>query len=261
MGVLQGATEFLPVSSSGHLSLAQNWLHGVEEPQLLFQVVVHLGTLIAIVVLFRVRIWGLLVAGVSFVTGPGRVSTDETDRRWVLLILAASLPTAILGLLLRDSVRVMQTRPAWVGVALLTTAALLLVSERLGRRTRGRDSLGFADAVLVGAAQGLGVLPGLSRSGVTVAAALWRDARADVAVEFSLLVSVPAVLGANLLELAETGTAAVRAELVPLLVGFTAAFATGIVSIKALQWVVVQRRLLPFALYCALVGGGAVIFG
>ena len=148
-----------------------------------------------------------------------------------------------------------------MGVALLVTAALLLVSERLGRRDRGASELSWVDALVCGTAQGLAVIPGISRSGATVAGALWRGADGAVAVEFSLLLSLPAVAGAALLVGIEAAGSTRAADLAPLAVGFVSALGTGILAVKALRWIVVRRRLAPFALYCALVGGGAIILG
>ena len=229
LGVLQGATEFLPVSSSGHLALAENALSSAPRADLLFDVVVHLGTLLAILLLLRHRV--------------GR------------------LPTALVGLLLRDATTAMHSLPAAGGGALLVTAGILFASERFGRRTRGARELGVPDALLIGTLQGLAVLPGISRSGATVGAALWRDVDGATAVEFSMLLSVPAVLGANVLEMGLAGGEALRGEALPLLVGFAAAFATGALGLRALQWVVASRRLLPFAVYCAALGAGAIALG
>ena len=260
LGVLQGVTEFLPVSSSGHLALAQ-WLVDWQGPRLLFNVVVHLGTLAAIALVLRGRLYGLARAALSFLPGGAGASGHVVERRWLLLIALSSIPTAIIGLVLHDGVTAMYLRPPWVGGALLVTAALLVLSERIGGRSRGAEALGVADAVVIGLAQGIGVVPGISRSGATLAAALCRDVRGDVAVEFSILLSVPAVLGAGLLEIQRSGLSTLGAEVSPLLVGFAAAFVVGSLSLQALRWVVVRRRLLPFAVYCALVGAGAIALG
>ena len=259
LGILQGSTEFLPISSSGHLALAQNLLPGVSGPLLLFDVVVHLGTLLAIAVLFRRRLWELLRAALSYL--PGAAAVPDADRRWLGLILIGSVPTAVIGLALRDVSESLLERPAGVGAALLVTAFLLLVSERVGQRSRGSGELGALDALLVGTAQGLAVIPGISRSGATVATGLWRDLRGDVAVEFSLLLSMPAVAGAALLVGLESGIRLDAAELAPLAVGFGAALVSGLLAVKALQWVVVRRRLLPFAIYCGVLGAGALALG
>jgi undecaprenyl-diphosphatase len=237
------------------------WLSDPGAPQLLFDVVVHLGTLAAIALVLRRRLAALIRAMPSLLPGREPAPGRETDRRWLILIALGSVPTAVIGLSLRGTVEVMHVQPRWVGPALLVTAFLLVAAERCGRRDRGPEALGLADAIIVGVAQGFGVVPGISRSGSTVAAALWRGARADVSVEFSILLSVPAVLGANVLEITGAGISTISGEILPLLVGFGAAFATGVLSLKALQWVVTRRKLLPFAVYCAVLGGGVMLFG
>ena len=254
-------TEFLPVSSSGHLALAEIWLPGAERPGLLFDVVVHLGTLGAVVWLLRERLGALGRGALGYVPGVARDPALEVERRWLVLIVVACVPTAILGLLLQGSVERLRTEPASVGAFLLATAAILLVSERLGSRARGDAEVGVVDALLVGTAQGLAVLPGLSRSGATIATALVRDLRAGVAVELSMLISLPAILGASLLVGIQRGGELGATDLVPLAAGFAAAFASGYLSLRALMWVVAQRRFLWFAAYCAIVGVGAIAIG
>ena len=262
LGILQGATEFLPVSSSGHLVLARSWISTHDgSVQLLFDVIVHLGTLGAIAVVLRRRLWALIRAGLSYLPTRERPAGLETDRRWIALIVLGSVPTAAIGLALHDGVKRMQLEPGWVGVALLVTAALLVVSERFGSRRRAAGDLGVVDALTIGVVQGFGVLPGISRSGATIAAALGRGLRAEVAVEFSVLLSVPAVLGAVVLEASAAGLSTLRDQIEPLAVGLVAAFVTGVLSLRALQWVVAQRKLVPVAVYCGLVGAGAMIYG
>ena len=259
LGILQGATEFLPVSSSGHLVLARRWLGDGAGTRLLFDVIVHLGTLLAIACVLRERIWALLRAAAGWIDG-SKPREQETDRRWLGLLVLASIPTAVLGLALRGTVQAMHANPGSVGAALIATGGILLLSERFGRRLRGPSELGWLDALSIGVAQGLAVLPGISRSGATVATALWRGARGETAVEFSILLSVPVVLGAAALELSRAGWGTLGGEALPLLTGFTAAFLTGTLSLKALQWVVTRRRLAPFAAYCAVIGVGALVF-
>lgn len=259
LGVLQGVTEFLPISSSGHLVLAQNLWPGLDGSFLVFDVFVHLGTVVAILWVLRRRVGALLRAMWTIVLG--RAAWGSADVRWLGLILLASVPTALLGLGLRDVVEGMQVRPAAVGAALLVTAAVLYASERRGNRRRGPEELGWVDAVVVGAAQGLAVIPGISRSGATVGTALVRDTAPEAAVEFSMLISVPAVLGANLYEGVRAGLAELTAQATPLGVGFFAAFVAGALSLQALRWAVARRKLLPFAAYCGAVGLGALILG
>lgn len=260
LGVLQGISEFLPISSSGHLALAEHWL-AIDTPGLLFDVVVHLGTLAAIALLLRGRIAALARAGLSLLAGRAASESQKVDRSWVLLIAAASLPTAIIGLLLKDSVESAHARPAAVGAGLLVTAVLLVAAERRGRRDRGAGLLGLKDALLIGVAQGLAVFPGISRSGATIAAALGRDVRGDTAVEFSMLISIPAVAGAALLEIVGNAPGLSTDAFAPLAVGFGTALLTGVFALKALQWAVSRRRLLPFAVYCSGLGMGAIFLG
>jgi undecaprenyl-diphosphatase len=261
LGVLQGVTEFLPISSSGHLALSQALLGQEPRSTLLFNVVVHLGTLCAILLVLRRRVAGLVRGLLSFLRPGAPAEALRTERRWIGLIVVASIPTALAGLALRDFVEVMNHRPVWIGCAFLTTMVLLICAERVQRRERGPESIGALDALCVGCAQSLGILPGISRSGATVTAALWRGARSDVAVELSILVSVPAIVGANALEALRPESALLGDALAPVALGFAAAFVTGIFALRALQWVVRQRRLLPFAFYCGLLGAGAIVVG
>jgi undecaprenyl-diphosphatase len=259
LGILQGVAEFLPISSSGHLALAQNLMPNVGEPSLLFNVVVHLGTLVAIGFVLRARVWSLAQAGASLVTR--RQGAALTEQRWVFLILLATLPTALIGFAGRGFVETMTLRPVWIGFAFLATALLLVFSQWVGGGERNGAALGVGDALLVGLFQGLGILPGISRSGSTIACALARRIRPDVAVEFSVLISIPAILGANLVAFADVESRALEPEIAPLAVGFAAASVTGVAALRALRWVVTRHRLLPFAAYCGLLGIGAIAVG
>ena len=200
----------------------------------------------------------LRAGGISM---PGGPEAPEHDRRWIGLLVLGSVPTALIGLALRDPVEAMHERVVWVGGALLVTAILLAVSERLGRRDRGAESLAWTDALWIGAVQGLAVIPGISRSGSTVAAALVRDVDGETSVEFSMLLSVPAILGASLLEFVRADRAELVAGIAPLVIGFATAFAIGIAALKVLQWIVVRRKLMPFAVYCAILGVGVIALG
>jgi undecaprenyl-diphosphatase len=255
LGVIQGFTEFLPISSDGHLALAHMFI-GTEtgESDLLFDVFLHLGTMLAIVVMLRHRVFELIRAALALVHGKSVDPATRVQQQWILWIVVASIPTAIVGLTLERTTEWMRLDPLWVGLWFLVTGALVLAAERIGERKRGAEQLGAADALWIGAAQGLAVLPGLSRSGTTVATALWRNLDAAVAVDFSLLISVPAVLGANLLKLRDVESVAGA----PLLAGFLASTATGFVAVKLLQWIVITRRLMPFGIYCLLLGAATI---
>lgn len=261
LGVMQGVTEFLPISSSGHLALAETWIPGLEQPSLFFDVIVHLGTLAAILWAFRARVAALGRGAWSLLPGDRGSASHETERRWLVLISVACVPTAIVGFALAPAVARFRTDPSAVGWALLATAGILIAAWRAGRRPAGDRELSLRDAFLVGAVQGLAVMPGISRSGATIATALWRGSGAGVAVEFSLLVSVPAILGANLFVFWTGAAEGAGIGLAPLAVGFVSAFVAGLLSLHALRRVVEGGRFVPFSVYCTVLGLGAIFLG
>ncbi len=261
LGVIQGVTEFLPISSSGHLALAEDWIPGLERPPMLFDVVVHLGTLAAVLWGFRLRV-AALGRGAWSLVSRGRPAPElERDRRFIGLIAIACLPTAIVGAGLAPTVVMIRTHPEIVGLALLGTAGILLASMRAGRGSLGAHELSLFDALLVGIAQGFSVIPGISRSGATIGVALGRGASPDVAVEFSLLAAVPAIAGANLFVVLTRFEPDHAIALAPLAAGFLAAFVAGLLALRVLRRVVAGRRFLPFAAYCVVLGLGAIAFG
>lgn len=244
LGVLQGITEFLPVSSSGHLVLARA-LMDIEGIPILFDVILHVATLLVVIWVFRKRIWGLLVSLFRVIVR----RADETDRPNLILtgqLAAASVVTAVFGLLIsRVEIR---ENPRVVSAFLLITAAVLLSTIR-SRGSRDLASVGWGRSLIMGAAQGLGVFPGVSRSGITIGSGLLCGLDRKTAGEFSFLLSLPAVGGAFLLTLKD---AAELAESVPPLslgIGFIAALAAGYASLRLLLWLVADGRLWIFAVY------------
>ncbi len=251
LGVLQGATEFLPVSSSGHLVLVP-WLLGWDSPGLVFDAVVHWGTALAVVVYFW-RDW-VSMAQAVFRSLLDR-SLADSQARLAWFIVLGTIPAALLGYLLEDFFEAMFGRPAAAAGFLLVTAAILTISERLSSRQRSLDTLTWLDALLVGLAQALAILPGISRSGSTIAAGLARGLRREAAARFSFLLATPIILGAGLLkvvDLAQMGGLAVQAP--ALIVGFVTAGLVGFGCIHFLMRYLQRRRLYPFAVYCAVAG-------
>ena len=275
LGALQGATEFLPVSSSGHLVLIP-WLLGWDSPGLTFDVAVHWGTATAVVVYFW-RDWLALLralplvrfgstarlalestttseSGIAAEDG-SQVSPDRADPRLLWLILLGTVPAALVGYLFEDQVDAWFSRPAMAACFLLLTALVLAVSERLGKRERGFRALTWMDALLVGLAQACAILPGISRSGATIAAALGLGLRREAAARFSFLLSTPVIVGAGVLkvvDLIEAGELAAQAP--GLVIGFLAAGVVGLGCIHFLLRYLQHRRLYPFAIYCAVAG-------
>ncbi len=256
LGLVQGATEFLPVSSSAHLVIVP-WLLGWQPGDLLFDTILHWGTLVSIVVVFRADFVRIIQATLTSLV---RRSLADANARLGWWIVLATIPAAVTGLLLKDAIEKLFQAPVIVGMFLFVTAALLLGSEWLARRSSPRttlEKLSLTDAILIGLAQAVALLPGVSRSGSTIAAGLARGLRRDEAARFSFLLGTPAFLGAGLLQLADvlgTDPSAVTAQLPALLVGFVVSAIAGLVAIRFLLDYLRQRTLYPFAIYCVAMG-------
>jgi undecaprenyl-diphosphatase len=270
LGVLQGATEFLPVSSSGHLVLVP-WLLGWQPPGLAFDAVVHWGTAAAVIVTFWDEWVSLIRTAMTSLWGRWFVRT-HTAGDWnkddvgagrpllAWLIVVGTVPGVLAGFFLEDFFERMFSRPAVAAGFLLVTAGLLATSERLGRRERDIDQIGWLDALVVGVGQALAILPGISRSGATIAAGLARGVKRAPAAHFSFLLATPIILGAGLLkvvELAHIGGLAGQGR--TLLVGFITAALVGFGCIRFLLRYLQRHRLYAFAVYCTVFGLGCLI--
>ncbi len=260
LGLVQGLTEFIPVSSSAHLVLVP-WAAGWPNPGLAFDTMLHWGTLLAVVGYFW-RDWVAIIRGffgsllrrgpISAVAG-GRLADPAARLAWGIIL--GSIPAAALGYLFKDFFEGLFSSPLAVGGFLLVTALILALSERLGRRTRPLAQLQPPDAVLIGLAQAAAIAPGISRSGATIAAGLGRGLKRDDAARFSFLLGTPAILGAGLLQLPDMfGNAGLQAELPVLAVGLLTAAVTGYLCIKFLLNYLRRGRLYVFAAYCGVVG-------
>ena len=262
LGILQGATEFLPVSSSGHLVLVP-WLLGWASPGLAFDAVVHWGTALAVIAYFW-RDWVSLVRALTLRRLRADPSLEPSqgsrDARLAWFIVLGTVPAALIGWLLEDFFEEMFARPAAAAAFLLVTAALLTASERFGRRERDLDALAWPDALLVGLAQALAIFPGISRSGATIAAGLARGLRREPAARFSFLLATPVILGAGLLKVVDLAQMGGLAAQVPTLaIGFVAAGVVGFGCIHFLLRYLQRRRLYPFAVYCAIAGVACLV--
>ena len=252
LGTLQGATEFLPVSSSGHLALAQHLLGDFQQPGVLFDVLLHLGTMVAVILYFRRDLGGLI----SSLWRRDEVAGQQ--RFMVGLLIAGSIPTAVIGLLFKDFFISLFDRPVIVCIMLLVTGGLLWLAERLRQSDQARTRMSLVDAIVVGTVQGCAIIPGISRSGSTIAVLLMRGVDGATAARFSFLLALPAVFGAALLSLKDLEAIPAGSAL-PYLAGTAAALATGLLCIHLLLGVIRRRRLHWFALYCWAVGGAGLI--
>ena len=252
LGILQGLTEFLPVSSSGHLVIVPHLLRW-PDPGLVMDTLLHLGTMLAIVAYFWRDIWGLIVAGWQ---GLRDRSFEAPKTRLAWGVVLGTVPAALIGFLLEDLFERLFGMPRAAAGFLLGTAVLLLLSEYLARRARDLSSISWRDAVLIGLAQTLAIAPGLSRSGSTIAAGLLLGYRREAATRFSFFLAVPIIMGSGLYQLLKvlTGTATVTTTWPIMILGFLAAAVTGYAAIAGLLAFVRRHNLWPFAAYCALLG-------
>ena len=258
-GVLQGLTEFLPVSSSGHLSIYQHLTGQSGEMGLMFSVFLHFGTLIAVFIAFRQTI-GRVILGFFRLAGKlfrGRLRFRELDayERMAALLIVGLIPM-IFAYLLKDFYESFSTDNSLLveGICFLVTAVLLYCSTRFAKPVKPVERMSPSDALIVGCVQAVAPLPGLSRSGSTISAGLLCGLERPLAVEFSFILGVPVVLGANLLELKDALQSDAPFELLPLLLGIVTAAVVGFLAIKLVQWLIKSDHFRIFAWYTLAVG-------
>jgi len=241
LGIVQGLTEFLPVSSSGHLVVVPAVL-GWDQPSLTFDLVLHLGTLIAVVVAFRTDLW-ILLLGVF-----GRGDDPATARRLVWLLFLASIPAAIAGIALGDFFEERFDDPLTTCFELIATALILLGAEWVIRRGEGHEPIEEKRAGIIGVAQALAILPGISRSGSTIAAGLVTRVSREEAARFSFLLAIPAIGGAVATKVPDVVDGKFQIT-GPVIAGFVAATIVGWLSIEWLLRYVRTHSFVPFAVY------------
>lgn len=253
MGLLQGLTEYLPVSSSGHLAIASN-VFGIDgEQNLIFTIVVHVATVFStLVMLWKEVSW--IFCGLFRFDTPG----GNAEQRYALNIIVSMIPVGIVGLCFKDYVEeIFGSGLLVVGVCLLVTAALLAFSYYA--RPRTKEHLSLRDAFIIGLAQAVAVLPGVSRSGSTIATGLLLGNKKERLAQFSFLMVIPPILGEALLDVKDMMEQGVEAAMggisaSALAIGFVAAFASGCLACKWMINIVKKGKLIYFAVYCALVG-------
>jgi undecaprenyl-diphosphatase len=246
LGLIQGLTEWLPVSSSGHLVVAKelfNW-----QPPVLFYVLLHLGTLSVVVVFFRRDILGILQAIL-------KRDFESEEGRMGFFIIVGSVPTGVIGFVFLDLFEAFFDNLYIVGLSLLATGVLLFFSDR----KEGSKPVTYLDSFLVGIAQGLSIVPGISRSGVTIAAMLLRGVKREHAFMFSFLLSIPATLGASIVESGDLHLLVSGVDAAAVVVGVAASMVVGYLSLKAVQRILLKRKFHWFAPYCWAVGALVLI--
>jgi undecaprenyl-diphosphatase len=266
LGIVQGLTEFLPVSSSGHLVILQQ-LFGLKEAELFFDVCLHLGTLLAVMVVFRKEIKNIIAALMRLVSATGTPETilqkieSDADLKMALLLVIGSIPTAVLGFLFRSIADRMFASAFIVGLMLMVTGLLLWLTRRSTSRNTpcGADRLTPANAFIIGIVQGLAIIPGISRSGSTISIGLLLGIQRETAARYSFLLSIPAIIGAALLSLKE-GFSRPDPAIGAAVLGAVASAVVGYGALISLLHVVKKGRLYFFAPYCWLAGILAIAF-
>ncbi|MGQ9646180.1 MAG: undecaprenyl-diphosphatase UppP [Thermodesulfobacteriota bacterium] len=252
LGVVQGITEFLPISSSGHLVFFQSFL-GVKEPPIFFDVMLHLGTLFAVVVYFWKDILEIFRGIQAACTGRGK---DQQGMRLFFWIIIATIPTGLMGLFFKDWFESFFSQPRLVGGILLITGFFLWLTRWSKKEGRNIMKMRWFDAILIGMAQGIAIIPGISRSGATISTGLLSGLDRDLAAKFSFLLSIPAILGATVLELDKMGGIQ---ELGVTLIGTAIAFAMGILSLTFLIKINKIENISNFSYYCWIIGIAIII--
>jgi undecaprenyl-diphosphatase len=262
MGIVQGLTEFLPVSSSGHLIVVP-FLLGWNDAfinSLAFSVMLHMGTLLALLVYFRTDWLRLVPAGLATIRD--RSFHDDEDRRLAWLLVAATIPAAIVGFLLNDIIETSFRSVGLVAVTLVIGGLILLIADRFGARSRSIEDVTFPIAVGIGAAQALALIPGISRSGISISAARMVGMDRESAARFAFLMATPITAGAGIFEVRKllTGEAGVSVEAVPLVVGLVAAAISGIAAIHFMLSYLRRQSLDIFVWYRFLLAAVVLIF-
>lgn len=275
LGILQGIAEFLPISSSGHLAVVQK-LFGLEEVPLLFDIMLHLATLLAVVLYFRKKIWTLLCVFGRLIArrpAPKAVNKDDllcgTEARGRMTILAVIITTVVTGAIGVFTSKLIPDMPVKVTCAgFIVTAILLVVSSIIERRNSSavknsaekNDGIKWYQAIVIGVMQGFGTLPGISRSGSTIAGSQLCGVNRAAAGEYSFIVSIPAILGAFLLELKDFAEVGSTVGAAPVIAGCAAAFAWGYISLAVLMKIIRKGKLEWFACYLIPAGILGILF-
>ena len=257
LGILQGITEFLPVSSSGHLVLMQHFL-GIKESQVFFDVMLHFGTLGAVIIVYYQLIGSMVRTGFSaffeadFYRYPRLTINNTPHLRLIWFLLLGSIPTGLIALLFKDSLEAIFGKPMVVAVMLIVTGLILQLSRFGQRRLQAETPLRSGHAPLIGIAQGLAITPGISRSGATISISLLLGLSPQVAAQYSFLLSIPAILGAVVLKLKDVGEITIAPAVI--IVGTLTSFIVGYIALRFLLAILNRGKFSIFSYYCFALG-------
>ncbi len=238
MGIVQGITEFLPISSSGHLVLLQK-MFGIKEPPIFFDTLIHFATILAVIFYLRKEIWSVL-----------KGLNKKENQRLVLLILLATIPAVVVGFSMKDEIDEIFNSLSLLAVSFLITALILFLTKFFENGKKNLEKLSWLDSLLIGIFQALAILPGVSRSGGTISAGFFRGLDRTSAFKFSFLMAVPVILGAMVLQLAYVDINSLRNNLIQNFLGFAAALISGFLSLKLLEVITIKGKFHYFSFYC-----------
>ncbi len=265
LGLVQGLAEFLPISSSGHLALLQQWFGIDENKVLLFAVLLHVGTLVSVFIVYWKDIWELIVELCLTIkdlcTGKGLRLEERPVRKLGVMIIVATIPTAIIGILFSDLFDKLYTSVLPIGIGLVITGFLLVMAERTGTSNRGIEKMNFRNALFIGTVQGIAICPGISRSGSTLFGSLICNLDRKFAVKFVFLISIPSILGSAIMETPDAIAAGMEmSQLGPIIVGMAVAAVSGLIAIKTMIKIVSDKKLSYFSYYVWALGAAVIIY-
>lgn len=261
LALVQGLTEFLPVSSSGHLAILKHLFGSAFfDSGITFDILLHIGTLLAVAAVYYKDIWMLIKEFISLIKDlvKKNFKIETPYRRLLLMLMAGSIPAAIFGILIKNFVETISSDRLWVvGIFLFVTAALLYISDKVAAGQKTMRDVTLRDALFIGAFQAIAILPGISRSGSTITGGLLAGFKRSFAVKFSFLLSIPAILGAAILDFPDASPMPAG----PAIVGVIISALSGFVAIKLLLRIVKKKKFTYFAYYCLALGVAAIIIG
>lgn len=265
LGLVQGLSEFLPISSSGHLALLQNLFEINEDKVIFFAVLLHIGTLVSIFVVYHKDIYALIkelfLLFKDIFTGKGFRIEERPIRKLGIMIIVSSIPTAIMGLLFSDYIDKIFGSLTVIAVCWIITGFILLFSEKLKNNKKEIEGMKYRNAIFIGICQGLAIMPGISRSGSTIVGSLVTGLKREFAVEFAFLISIPAILGSAILEFPKAIKAGIEPSTIgPMIVGFLVAAISGYFAITTMIKIVSKHKMRYFSYYVWIIGLGTFIY-
>lgn len=266
-GIIQGIAEFLPISSSAHLAIAQNifGMENVEASHFTFDILLHLGTLVAVFIVYYKDIFALVPAAFSMLgkvfKGKFKLADYNENERFVIYVIIATLPL-VAAVFIKDYVEALSGYTKIIGGILLFNGLVLFISDKLEKGTVSLDNAKPRHALFVGLCQMCAIVPGLSRSGSTITGGLFMGFKRELAVKFSFIMSIPAIIGANILSVADVFENPIPStDIIPYIAGTVAAAVVGVLAMKVLIYISKKSNFRMFSYYCWIVGLLAVIFG